>query len=233
MSATTERATVLLMEAAHAETEEETGVFDLRLGAGEFALVLAPDPARAALFADLAGGTVAAASGRVLFLGQDWARVPHDVADALRGRIGRVFHEGGWVPHLSMATNVLLPLLHHTRAPEGEARDRAADLARAFGLPGLPLGWPHASPSGDRARAACVRAFLGEPSLLILESPLMEGRVPDLMARLRDAIAAARSRGAACLWLTASALVWDDPGLPATERLRLTDFGLRAERPAR
>lgn len=224
---------MLLMEAAHAETEEETGVFDLRLAAGDFALVLAPDPARAALFADLAGGTIPAASGRVLFLGQDWARVPHDVADALRGRIGRVFQEGGWVQHLSVATNILLPLLHHTRTPEAEARDRAAELARSFGLPGLPLGWPHASPVGDLARAACVRAFLGEPSLLMLESPLMEGRVPELMARLRDAIAAARSRGTACIWLTASGLVWDDPGLPATQRLRLTDFGLRAERPAR
>lgn len=233
MSATTERPAVLLMEAAHAETEEETGVFDLRLAAGDFALVLAPDPARAALFADLAGGTIPTASGRVLFLGQDWARMPHDVADALRGRIGRVFHAGGWIQHLPMAMNVLLPLLHHTRTPEAEARDRAAELARAFGLPGLPLGWPNAAPVGDLARAACVRAFLGEPSLLILENPLMEGRVPDLTARLRDAIAAARSRGAACIWLTASGLVWDDPGLPATHRLRLTDFGLRAERPVR
>jgi phospholipid/cholesterol/gamma-HCH transport system ATP-binding protein len=233
VSATAERPAVLLMEAAQTGQEEAASVFDLRLAPGEFALVLAPDPLRGALFADLAGGTVPAASGRVLFLGHDWAWVPHDVADALRGRIGRVFHAGGWIQHLSMAMNVLLPLLHHTRAPEAEARDRAAELARAFGLPGLPLGWPHDSPVGDLARAACVRAFLGEPSLLILENPLMEGRVPDLTARLRDAIAAARSRGAACIWLTASGLVWDDPALPATHRLRLTDFGLMAERPAR
>ena len=32
----------------------------------------------------------------MLFLNQDWARVPSDLANALRGRIGRVFATSTW-----------------------------------------------------------------------------------------------------------------------------------------
>jgi phospholipid/cholesterol/gamma-HCH transport system ATP-binding protein len=221
---------VLLLDAAlDADDPEDRQVLDLRLEAGELALVLATDPGRAARCADLASGVSAPAEGRVAFLGQDWARLPHDIADALRGRIGRVFHDGGWIPHLSAADNILLPMLHHTRTAAGVLRDRAAALAQDFGLPGLPLGRPGALSPADLARAACVRAFLGEPALLVLESPLLQGRVPELAAPLRDAVAAARARGAACLWLTASEAVWQG-GLPASQRLVLTDLGLRAAR---
>lgn len=231
MSAAGARAPVLSMEAARGtENPEDAVVFDLRVEASEFVIVLAPDPMRSALLADLAGGVTLPEDGRVLFLGHDWAGLPHDFADALRGRIGRVFHEGGWLPHLTVAENVMLPLLHHTRTTRPEVLERAAELSRAFGLPGLPLDRPGAAPGADLARTACVRAFLGDPSLLLLENPLLDGRVPELLAPLRDAIAAARGRGAACLWLTDALSIWEDANLPATQRLVLTDTGLRAGR---
>lgn len=231
MSGLATRPPALLMEAVRgADDPTETAVLDLRLEAGEFALLRIGDPARAALCADLACGAAAAVEGRVNCLGQDWARLPYDIADALRGRIGRIFGQGGWLPHLSMAENILLPMLHHTRTAVEELRDRAAYLARAFGLPGLPVGRPGSLPAADLARAACVRAFLGEPMLLLLENPLLHGRVPELAAPLRDAIAAARARGAACLWMTSSPAVWEDQSLPCSQRLVLTELGLRARR---
>jgi len=227
------RPPVLLMEAARlAAVEDGAAAVSLRLEAGELALVLAGDAARAAAVADLACGVEPAAEGAVRFLGQDWARLPPDIADALRGRIGRVFAAGGWLPHLTVPENIMLPLLHHTRTERAALTERAAALACRFGLPGLPLGLPAGLPPADLARAACVRAFLGEAPLLLLEHPLLHGRVPDLMAPLRDALAEARARGAACLWITGSPMVWRDAGLPATHRLVLNDQGLRAARAA-
>ncbi|MBR0670569.1 P-loop NTPase family protein [Neoroseomonas soli] len=231
MSGTSGRPPVLAMEAARDLGMTEDGiVLDLRLEAGELALVLAPEPSRAARCADLASGLDLAAEGQVTFLGYDWSRQPDDIADALRGRIGRVFHNGGWIPYLSLAENILLPLLHHTRTPEPELRDRAAALAHAFGLPGLPLERPTSAPVADLARAACVRAFLGEPMLVLLEDPLQQGRVPDLAAPLRDAVAAARARGAACLWMTSNAMFWGDSSPPSSQRLVLSDRGFRRGR---
>jgi phospholipid/cholesterol/gamma-HCH transport system ATP-binding protein len=110
-------------------------------------------------------------------------------------------------------------------------REAAADLSRSFGLPGLPLVRPEALTAIDLARAACVRAFLGEPRLLILESPV-QGQFADLVSPLLNALAAARDRGAAAIWLTRGDFVWTDRSFPATARLRLAERGLTLPRQA-
>jgi predicted ABC-type transport system involved in lysophospholipase L1 biosynthesis ATPase subunit len=198
---------------------------DLRLMAGEFALVDARRSARPAWLADLCCGLVPLATGTARFLGRDWSAVPPDYADALRGRIGRVFVSGSWIGFMDVSTNILLPQLHHTRDDPNELRDRAAALCCAFGLPGLPLVRPGELAASDLARAACVRAFLGDPALVLLESPV-QGRFTNLMPPLLNALAAARDRGAAAVWFTRSDVVWRDPSIPATTRLRLGERGL-------
>jgi len=198
---------------------------DLRLMAGELALVDARHSARPAWLADLSCGLVPLAAGTARFLGRDWSAVPREYADALRGRIGRVFFSGSWIGFMDVSTNILLPQLHHTRDHPRELRDRATALCCAFGLPGLPLVRPGELAASDLARAACVRAFLGDPALVLLESPV-QGRFTNLMAPLLNALAAARDRGAAAVWFTRSDLVWRDPSIPATMRLLLGEHGL-------
>jgi phospholipid/cholesterol/gamma-HCH transport system ATP-binding protein len=196
-----------------------------RLMAGELALVDAPDPERAAWFADLCCGLLPLERGHVSFLGHDWAKLPRRYAAALRGRIGRVFARGGWIDYLDIPTNVLLAQLHHTRRDERDLREEAAALAVRFDLPGLPTSRPSELSAFDLARAGCIRAFLGQPALVVLESPL-QGRFASLATPLLDAISQARSRGAAAIWLAGSDLVWSDRSTPATQRLRLRDVGL-------
>lgn len=197
----------------------------LQLFPGELALIETNDPRRAAWFADLCCGFIRLAEGTVTFLGRDWTAMTRDHAAALRGRIGRVFAEGGWIEFVDMGTNVLLPQLHHTRRDVREVREEAAKLAYQFGLPGLPMGSPRDLSTKDLARAACIRAFLGEPALLLLESPL-QGRFPDLMASLVETLTSARQNGAAAIWLSSNDLVWRDRSIPVTHRLRLREYGL-------
>ena len=203
----------------------------LRLAPGDLALVEARDPQRAAWFADLCCGLVPLTKGSVRFLGRDWSAMPHHFAAALRGRIGRIFATGGWIEFADLATNILLPQMHHTRRDVRELRETAAKLACGFGLPGLPTGLPSELSAIDLARAACVRAFLCQPALLLLESPV-QGRFADLKEPILDALAAARSDGAAAIWLAGSELVWRDRSVPATHHLRLRDDGLRPGRSA-
>lgn len=221
-----------ILDIARARPVSEPGeapppLYDLRLEAGELALVDAPDVAQSRRFADLCSGLVPLAQGSVRFLGRDWSDLPHDFAAALRGRIGRVFAAGGWIPFLDVAANILLPQLHHTRLDRGALRDRATALACSVGLPGLPLERPADLTARDLAGAACVRAFLGEPLLLLLESPV-SGQWAELKTALLQLLAAARSRGAAAVWLTHSELVWRDRAFPATQRWRLAESGLVA-----
>jgi phospholipid/cholesterol/gamma-HCH transport system ATP-binding protein len=192
---------------------------------GELVLVDARHSGRPTWLADLCCGLVPLAAGSARFLDRDWATMPQHYAAALRGRIGRVFLSGSWIGFLDVATNILLQQLHHTRDDPSELREHATALCCAFGLPGLPLVRPGDLAAGDPARAACARAFLGNPALVLLESPV-QGRFTTLMPPLLNALAAARDRGAAAVWFTRSDLVWRDPSIPATTRLRLGERSL-------
>ncbi len=196
----------------------------LRLAPGELLLVEPAEAGLATALADLCCGLPVAESGRVVFQGRDWARLAPDLAAAQRSRLGRVFAAGGWLPQLGMAENVLLPQLFHTAQPLATLRERAAELAHGFGLPGLPLAPPDQLTAADRLRCGLVRAFLGAPPLLLLETP--DSGVPaELLPPLLDALGRARARGAACLWLTDQSALLRDAALGG-RRLRLTDQGL-------
>ncbi len=214
-------ARLLEIEALVAEEARDAVPFSLTLEAGELALVGVNDAEVAGLLADCCCGLARAASGEVRLMGHALGALPAAALADLQARVGRVPGSGGWLPHLGTAENVLLPLLYHTPAEPAPLREAAARLARDFGLPGLPLARPRRLPPLDLLRAACVRAFLGQPLLLLLEIGLDEPPPPELMPPLLRAIGEARRRGAACLWLTGSARLLRDPAIPAAQRLRL------------
>ena len=119
---------------------ETAGALDLQLEPGELALIDARDLPLASGFADLCCGLHHPADGEVRFLQRDWSRQPGEMADALRGLIGRVMANPGWLRFLDATTNVLLQQIHHTRSELDTLREGAASLATHFGLPGLPNG---------------------------------------------------------------------------------------------
>jgi phospholipid/cholesterol/gamma-HCH transport system ATP-binding protein len=200
---------------------------EMRLLPGELALIDARDIALAGGFADLCCGLHPPESGAVLFLGRDWSRQPLELADALRARIGRVFDNPGWLQFLDATTNILLAQLHHARTDLATLRVEAMRLSHHFGLPGVPSG-PIANLSqSDLTRAGFVRAFLGAPNLVILESPV-QGTQPDLVLALLNQIAAVRDRGGGAIWLTRSRMIWENRRFPASQRLRLDHHGLSA-----
>jgi phospholipid/cholesterol/gamma-HCH transport system ATP-binding protein len=201
------------------------GTLDLVLEPGTLALIDARDAMLAAGFADLCCGLHHPEEGEVRFLQRDWSRQPPEMADALRGLIGRVMSVPGWLRFLDAGTNIMLQQLHHTRVDHEALRSEAARLAEHFGLPGLPSGPMSELSPGDLMRAGFVRAFLGAPKLVILESPvqgLHQAMVPALINKLLEVC----DQGGAGMWLTRSRLIWDNPTFPATHRLRLDHHGL-------
>ena len=197
----------------------------LRLLSGECALIEGSDTAQLAAFADLCSGLVTLHSGNVRFVGRDWFNLPHDYAAALRGRIGRVFATGGWPPFLDIETNILLPQLHHTRRDLEELRQEAQGLAREFGLPGLPLGRVDSIAAADLGRAGLVRAFLGEPLLVLLEDP-SRGPLASTIPAVLNRAAMTRDRGGAVIWLARNGFARFNPSFPASQWLQLSNGGL-------
>lgn len=193
---------------------------DVTFRAGDLVLVQPGEEQHERVLADLACGLLPPERGAVRFLDRAWSELPADQANARRGRIGHLVRRGVWIPYMNLLDNVLLAQLHHTRRPYAEIRAEAARLASWFGLPGLPTGRPGEIPPATLQRAACVRAFLGAPSLIIIES-LAGDLDGGLLAPLINAMRIARDRDAAVLWFTQDAELYGDPSLPATRRLRL------------
>ena len=152
-------------------------------------------------FPDAAEGLAEPERGEVLFRGASWAGMSAGDSAGKRGTIGRVFETGGWVSNLNIDENVTLSQRHHTLRPLEEIAGEADRLARGFGLPGLSPIRPAAAKRPERRAAEWVRAFLGEPALIILEHP-MNDAYTSLLPALGAAVEAARIRGAAVLWLT-------------------------------
>jgi phospholipid/cholesterol/gamma-HCH transport system ATP-binding protein len=216
---------VLTLEAARGADELPRAGLHLSLSEGDFAVIEVPGPRRGALFADLCCGLAPLGGGEVRFLGRAWGSTSWEREDALRGRIGRLFFRPLRADTQDVAARVLLARLHHTRMAEASLRAEAADLALRFGLPGLPVGPARLFPEPDLLRAACVRAFLGQPKLVILEMSVA-AEADDLLPAVLSVGAEARGRGAAVIWLAAPGPGLRDRSIGPTHRLRLSDAGL-------
>ncbi|WP_221251285.1 ATP-binding cassette domain-containing protein [Desulfuromonas versatilis] len=185
------------------------------LGEGELLLVMLERGQYRIPLADVALGITEPAQGRVLFLGEDWRRLGPTRGAARRGRCGRVFATQGWCAALAVNDNITLAQRHHTLRSVEQIEAEATNLARYFGLPGLPLREPGRTRPGDLGRAALARAFLGRPALLLLEEPTRH-LYPEILPPLLNALRAARRRGAAVLWTTSEPRLWNEQALDPT-----------------
>jgi len=198
---------------------EQPARLSLRLRGGQMRLVRIEGSRWSTRVADLCCGLVRPEAGRVRFLGEDWAALPDERALLRRSMIGRVFRRANWIAYQSVCDGVVLARAHHSARPVREWIARASEIAADFGLPGLPLARPDRLSLDELGRAACVRAFLGSPWLVLLQEPA-GGDLTDFLAPLLNHARRARDRGAAVLWLTRSERAWAHDALGAFRRSR-------------
>ena len=200
----------------------ETGLSNITFGLneGDLLLVRIERENERLPLADASEGLAPASQGTVTFLGEDWQSLSADDGAAQRGKIGRLFEDEGWISDLDVDENILLAQRHHTQRTEADLIDEALKIARVFGLPGLPRGRPGKIRRWDLRKAACIRAFLGQPRLIIIEQPV-RGIYADFMAPLLHAVHSARTQGAAVLWTVTDPQIWNHVGIRATTRARM------------
>ncbi|MCX2563880.1 ABC transporter ATP-binding protein [Acetobacter thailandicus] len=203
--------------------------FSMKLMPGECAIIEVRDNSRATAFADMCSGLVPLVDGAVKFMGLDWADLRDREKNALRGRIGRMSHRSSWPDFLGTYMGIGLQQLHHTTRDMSEVVIEATQLSSWFGLPGLPVLRPDMLSETDLIRASCVRAFLGNPQILLLEN-LLEACPADLEEAFVGAVVAARNKEAGVIWLVRNNTVQRRYRQLATSMWRLVDDGLVAVR---
>ncbi len=172
---------------------------EFQLCAGELMLVRVETGNEQLSLADAAEGLIVPNSGKVMIAGECWLTMPAEQELILRGRIGRVFDSPGWISNLNVLENLTLAQRHHTKRPVAEIIAEAQNLAQTFGLSEAPAVRPAVIPHRDLRRAEWIRAFMGQPMLILLERPV-RGVAREHISKLIATVTAAQSRGAAVIW---------------------------------
>jgi phospholipid/cholesterol/gamma-HCH transport system ATP-binding protein len=115
-------------------------------------------------------GLVVPTSGRVLWEGQEAARLSADERRARQAAFGMVFQTDALFDSMTVRDNVLLPLTRR-RVPEAEARARADEVLRAVGLEHAADTLPERLSGGMKKRAGLARALAARPSVLLADDP--------------------------------------------------------------
>ena len=109
--------------------------------------------------------------GTVYLDGMDTKELWSDeLADLRRRRIGFVFQEFMLMESLTIADNIVLPLILD-KAGEKKMRERLQNLAQYFGIEHLLKKRPRALSGGEKQRAAVCRALVNSPDILLADEP--------------------------------------------------------------
>jgi len=164
---------------------------DLVVQTGQIVGLAGPNGAGKSVTMKILLGLVRPSSGRVEIFGE-----PARPGARALARVGALVDGPGFVPHLSGIENLRLSARIAGAAVSEDDIERAVEIA---GL-GEALERPFATYShGMRYRLGLAQALLGEPELLLLDEPTT-GLDPAHVLEIREAIAAAATRGATVLF---------------------------------
>ncbi len=162
-----------------------------RLEPGSFTTIMGPSGSGKSTLLHLLAGLDSPSAGDVLLGGESLAQADEDRRTAIRRRsIGFVFQFFNLLPDLTVAENVVLPLLIGGERPD---RHRALvdELLETLGIARLRDRVPAGLSGGEMQRVSIARALVTRPPLLLADEPtgnLSSKAGEEIVALLRDVV---------------------------------------------
>jgi ABC-type lipoprotein export system ATPase subunit len=128
-------------------------------------------------------------SGDIRFKGQSISNFSDIQAAVYRNlNIGFVFQDHLLMPHLSVYSNILLPLIpaNYSKAEKTERENHITLLMEKAGIADLKEKYPFQISGGEAQRVALVRALANNPSILLGDEPTgsLDAKNAEMMGNL-------------------------------------------------
>ena len=187
MSIRTEQVTLLLGDGdEQIKALEDVSV---SVASGELLFVVGPSGAGKSSLLAVCGGLRTPTSGKVWIDEQEITELPPDERAKLRRHsIGFVFQQSNLVPALTALDQLLLLVHMGGHSPRSGDREKAMALLEEVGMADKAKRRAGQLSGGERQRVGIARAFMTDPSLLLVDEPtsmLDSGRGRKIVELLR------------------------------------------------
>lgn len=143
----------------------------MTIEAGTFTVIMGASGSGKSTLLNLIATMDCPSAGQIMLEGRDIAGMKEkELAAFRRDRLGFIFQEYNLLDTLTVAENIVLPL-NLRRMPVSETNERLQRVARTLEIEDQLPKFPGQLSGGQRQRAACARALITEPALILADEP--------------------------------------------------------------
>ena len=144
---------------------------NLEIVAGEFIAVMGPSGCGKSTLLNIVGLLDSPSSGSYTFAGEQVQDLSEaKLADVRKHNIGFIFQSFNLVDELTVAENVMLPLLYQ-KVPAGERHRRVQEVLERINIAHRSEHRPQQLSGGQQQRVAVARAVVTNPKLILADEP--------------------------------------------------------------
>lgn len=144
---------------------------DLHIKEGEFVSIMGPSGCGKSTLLNVIGMLDSPDSGEYEFAGEAIAGYSENkLANIRKHHIGFIFQSFNLVDELTVAENVMLPLLYQ-RVPAAQRKQRVREVLERINIAHRADHRPQQLSGGQQQRVAVARAVITEPKLILADEP--------------------------------------------------------------